>query len=68
MQRVDVEADVHLGQFPNAEKAYQTITVKINEYVMRERQLVGKFFLPRRPLTALYGSESAISEYRPDAL
>ena len=44
MQRVDVEADVHLGKFPNAEKAYQAITVKVNEYVTRERQLAGKFF------------------------
>jgi hypothetical protein len=41
MQRFDAEADVHLGRFPNAEKGYEAITAKVNEYVTRERQLVG---------------------------
>jgi len=41
MQNFDSEADVHLARFPNAEKAYESITAKVNEYVTRERQLVG---------------------------
>ncbi len=41
MQRFDSEADVHLERFPNAERAYHTITGKIREYVTREEQLVG---------------------------
>ncbi|WP_156785221.1 hypothetical protein [Terriglobus roseus] len=41
MQRFDAEADVHLGRFPNAEKAYIAVTAKVSEYVTRERQLVG---------------------------
>jgi hypothetical protein len=41
MQRFDSEADVHLSRFPNVEKGYQAITVKMNGYVERERQLAG---------------------------
>lgn len=41
MQRFDQEADAHLARFPNAEKGYEAITAKVNEYVTRERQLVG---------------------------
>jgi hypothetical protein len=41
MQRFDAEADYHLARFPNAEKGYEAITAKVNEYVTRERQLVG---------------------------
>lgn len=42
MQRFDADADVHLGWFPKAEKRYEAITAKIEEYVARERQLAGK--------------------------
>lgn len=41
MQRFDADADSHLARFPNAEKGYEAITAKVNEYVTRERQLVG---------------------------
>jgi len=40
MERFDAEADVHLGRFPNAERGYEAISAKVNEYVSRERQLV----------------------------
>lgn len=41
MQRFESEADVHLDRFPNVEKGYQGFTVKMNEFVERERQLAG---------------------------
>jgi hypothetical protein len=39
MNRFDSQADIHLGRFPGAEKAYESITAKVGEYVERERQL-----------------------------
>jgi hypothetical protein len=41
MQEFDSQADVHLGRFPGAEKAYEGITTKMGAYVERERQLAG---------------------------
>lgn len=41
MQQFDSAADVHLGRFPGAEKAYEGITAKVAGYVARERQLAG---------------------------
>ena len=41
MQQFDSQADVHLGRFPGAEKAYEGITAKVSAYVERERQLSG---------------------------
>jgi len=41
MAQFDSEADVHLGRFPGAEKAYDGITARVGEYVARERQLAG---------------------------
>jgi hypothetical protein len=41
MQQFDSQADVHLGRFPGAEKAYEGITERVGEYVARERQLAG---------------------------
>jgi hypothetical protein len=41
MQRFDAAADVNLSRLPNVEKGYQAITVKMNGYVERERQLAG---------------------------
>jgi len=41
MQQFDSQADVHLGRFPGAEKAYEAITAKVSAYVARERQLSG---------------------------
>jgi hypothetical protein len=41
MAQFESEADVHLGRFPGAEKAYEGITARVGEYVARERQLAG---------------------------
>jgi hypothetical protein len=41
MQQFDSQADVHLGRFPGAGKAYEGITSRVGEYVARERQLAG---------------------------
>jgi hypothetical protein len=41
MAQFDSDADVHLGRFPGAEKAYEGITARVGEYVARERQLAG---------------------------
>jgi hypothetical protein len=35
------QADIHLGKFPNVERAYVAITDKIAAYVNRQRQLSG---------------------------
>lgn len=39
MQQFDSKADLHLGRFPGAERAYAGITAKVSAYVARERQL-----------------------------
>lgn len=41
MNQFDSQADVHLGRFPGAEKAYEGITAEVSAYVARERQLGG---------------------------
>jgi len=41
MVQFDSDADVHLGRFPGAEKAYEGITARVGEYVARERKLAG---------------------------
>jgi hypothetical protein len=41
MAQFDSDADVHLGRFPGAEKAYAGITARVGEYVARERKLAG---------------------------
>lgn len=41
MQEFASEADSHLSRFPGAEDRYHAITVKMTEYVNRERQLAG---------------------------
>jgi hypothetical protein len=41
MAQFDSEADVHLGRFPGAEKAYEAITARVEGYVARERQYAG---------------------------
>lgn len=41
MGQFDAQADVHLGRFPGAEKAFGAITTRIEQYVSRERQLAG---------------------------
>jgi hypothetical protein len=41
MVQFDTQADVHLGQFPGAEKGFEAITARIEQYVSRERQLAG---------------------------
>ncbi len=41
IQVFDSQADLHLGRFPSAEKAYEAITARVGEYVARERQLAG---------------------------
>lgn len=41
MPRFNAEADLHLGRFPDAEKACESITAKVNHYVTQERRLVG---------------------------
>lgn len=41
MTQFDSDADVHLGRFYGAEKAYEGITERVAGYVARERQLAG---------------------------
>ncbi len=41
MVQFDSDADVHLGRFPGAEKAYKAITARVDAYVARERQYAG---------------------------
>lgn len=38
MKQFDSDADIHLGRFPNAEKAYESITSRVSSYVDRKRQ------------------------------
>ena len=41
MQQFDTQADIHLGRFPGAEKAYEEVTARVSRDVERERQLAG---------------------------
>ena len=41
MQQFDLQADIHLGRFPGAEKGYEGITARVAAYVAQERQLAG---------------------------
>lgn len=41
MAQFDSDADVHLGRFPGAEKAYEGITAQVGAYIARVRQLTG---------------------------